>query len=218
MQTQTTQQTGVRHQGPVNRNKYRGCSWESREGNQQVAKDEGKKVLPWLSMDTPHPSTDTGSGTVGCTTCRDKGWCRGYGRVITSTHTETEKKDRKVHLYGQTMIARTSPQMGKSHKRRSTRNSYRQEKSNCRGYHKNKGGANRNRRRTQGKNYHKPVEMVRMKKTHSKRSPQGKEPLISPQEDYKDGASGQRSQGYFSYAGRTKGKSDHHQVGERNQY
>jgi hypothetical protein len=37
-------------------------------------------------------------------------------------------------------------------------------------------------------------------------------------EDYKDGASGQRSQGYLSHASRSKGQSDHQQVGERNQH
>jgi hypothetical protein len=35
-------------------------------------------------------------------------------------------------------------------------------------------GANRHRRRTQNKKHHKQVEMVIMKKTHSKRGPQGK--------------------------------------------
>jgi len=81
----------------------------------------------------------------------------GYGRVIMSTHTKTGNKDRKVHLYGKTMIARTSPQLGKPHKRRSTRNRYRQEKSKCRNYHINWGCVDRNMRRLQGKNYHKPA-------------------------------------------------------------
>jgi hypothetical protein len=72
------------------------------------------------------------------------------------------------------MIARRSPQLGKSHKRRRNRNRYREEKRNCRSYNKNKGCVDRNRRRIQGKDYHKPAEMVRMKKTHSKRSPRGK--------------------------------------------
>jgi len=131
-------------------------------------------------MDTPYPCIGTRRSTVGYATSRGKGRRKFYSGVIMITHTEIGKKDGKVHLYGHTMISRTSPQLGKSHKRRSTRNSYRQEKRNYKGYHNNKGGANRNRRITQGKNYHKPVEMVRMKKTHSKRIPQGKEPLTSP--------------------------------------
>jgi hypothetical protein len=130
---------GVRHQGHVNRKKCRVSAWESIDGNQQVANDVGQKVLPWTSMDTPHPSIGTGSSTVGYTTRRGKGRCRDNDRVIMITHTETGKKDGKDHLYGQTMIARTSPQQGKSHKRRSTRNRCRQEKRNCRSYHKNKG-------------------------------------------------------------------------------
>jgi hypothetical protein len=158
-------------------------------------------------MDTPHPSTGTGSSTVGCTMSRGKGRRRVYGRVIMITHTETGKKDGKVHLYGQTMIARMSPQLGKSHKRRSTRNRYRQEKRNCRSYHKNKGCVDRNRRRNQGKNYHKPVGMVRMKRTHSKRSPQGKEPLTSPRRITRMEQAARDAKGTFHTLVEPKGKA-----------
>jgi hypothetical protein len=179
MQIQVTQQEEVRHHGPVNRKKYRGCPWESRKVNQQAAKDEGQKGFQWPSMGTPHPSTDTGSGNDCRTTCRAKDWRRDDDRAPKSTHSETVKKDQKVHLYERPMIVGTSPQPGKSHKRRNTRNSHRLERSNYRAHLTYQEGANRNRRRTQDKNHHKQAEMVRMKKTHSKRGPQGKEPPTS---------------------------------------
>jgi hypothetical protein len=207
MQTQTTQKTEVRHQGPVNRKKYGGCSWESREGNQWAEKDEGKKELPWSSMGTYHPSTDTRSGTIVHTKCREKDWRRGNGRAPKSTHTEIGKKDHKVHLYGWPMIATMSPQLGKSHKRRSTKNSHRQESSNYKGHHKNKGGANRNRRRTQGKNHHKQAKMVRMKKTHSKRGPQGKEPLTRSRRITKMEQEAREAKGTFHTEVEPKGKA-----------
>jgi hypothetical protein len=112
MQIQVTQQEEVRHHGPVNRKKYRGCPWESRKDNQQAAKDEGQKGFPWSSMGTPHPSTDTGSGNDCRTTCREKDWRRDDDRAPKSTHSETVKKDQKVHLYERPMISRTSPQPG----------------------------------------------------------------------------------------------------------
>jgi hypothetical protein len=101
------------------------------------------------------------------------------------THTEIEKKDGKDHLYGQTMIARTSPQHENFHKRRSTRNRCSQTKRNNIRHNKNKGPArrnpwvDRNRRRIQGKNRHKPAKTVHMKKTHVKRNTQMDENPIS---------------------------------------
>jgi hypothetical protein len=73
------------------------------------------------------------------------------------------------------MNSRMNPQPGKSHKRRITRNNHRPERSNYRGHLTYQEEENRSRRRTQGKNHHKQAKMVRMKKTHSKRGPQGKE-------------------------------------------
>jgi hypothetical protein len=89
------------------------------------------------------------------------------------------KKDQKLHLYEHPIIVEMSSQPGKSHKRRNTRNSHRLERRNYRARLTYQEGANRNKRRTQDKNYHKKVEMVRMKKTHIKRGPQGKEPPSS---------------------------------------
>jgi hypothetical protein len=74
------------------------------------------------------------------------------------------------------MIDRMNLQLGKSHNIRNTRNSHRQERSNYIGHLKNKEGANSDSSRTQGENHHKQDEMVRMKKTQSKRGPLGKEP------------------------------------------
>jgi hypothetical protein len=54
------------------------------------------------------------------------------------------KKDGKFHLYGQTMIGRTSLQQGKINKRRNNRNRCKQEERNYRGYHKLKGRERRN--------------------------------------------------------------------------
>jgi hypothetical protein len=58
------------------------------------------------------PRPGTGSSTVGYQASRGKGPYRDNGRVIMIIHTVTGKKDGKVHLYGQTMIGRTSPQQG----------------------------------------------------------------------------------------------------------
>jgi len=77
------------------------------------------------------------------------------------------------------MIVRTSLQLGKPHKRRNTRDSHRPMRSNYRSHLTYQEGANRNRRRIQDKKHHKQVEMVRMKKIHSKRGPQGKESTTS---------------------------------------
>ena len=130
-------------------------------------------------MVTPHPSTNIGSGSDFRIACRAKDWHKDYDRATKSTHTEIVKKDQKIHLYERPMIADTSPQPGKSHKIRNTRNSHRLERSNYRAHLTYQEGANRNRRRTQDKNHHKQVEMVRMNKTHSKRGPRGKEPPTS---------------------------------------
>jgi hypothetical protein len=91
---------GVWHQGPVNRKKYRGRTWESIDSVQQAASDDGQKMIPWTSMDTPYPNTDSGSSTVGGTTNRGNGRRRVHGRAIMITHTKTMKRDGKACLYG----------------------------------------------------------------------------------------------------------------------
>jgi hypothetical protein len=109
-----------------------------------------------------------------------KGLAKDDGKTPKITHTGTVKKDPKVHLYGRPMISKTSRKPGKYHKRRFNRKSNRQARSNYRGHLIYQEGVTRNRRKTQGKNHHTQAEMVRMKKTPSKRGPQGKEPLTSP--------------------------------------
>jgi hypothetical protein len=90
-------------------------------------------------MVTPFPSTGKRNNTVDYTTSRGNGRCKDNRWVVMITHTETEEKDGKDHLYGQTMIARTSLQQENCHKRRSTRDSCSQEKHNNMSHHKNKG-------------------------------------------------------------------------------
>jgi hypothetical protein len=53
------------------------------------------------------------------------------------------------------------------------------ERINYKGHLTYQEGENRNKGRTQRKNHHKQDDMVQMKKTHSKRGPQGKEPPTS---------------------------------------
>jgi hypothetical protein len=88
MQIPVTQQEEVRHHGPVNRKKYRGCPWESRKDNQQAAKDEEQKGCPWSGMGTPHPRTDTGGGggMIGVQRARQRigaGMTTGFPRAHT---------------------------------------------------------------------------------------------------------------------------------------
>jgi hypothetical protein len=79
--------------------------------------DVGQKMLPRTSRVTPLPRTGTGKSKVGYTTSRGNGRCRDNRWISMVTHTKTEKKDGKDHLYVQTMIARTSLQQDNFHKR-----------------------------------------------------------------------------------------------------
>jgi hypothetical protein len=93
---------------PVNRKKYRGCSWESRKDNQQVEKDKEKKGCSWAGMCTPHPRTDMGGEMIGVQHARPRigvGTKTGFPRAHIP---KTVKKDQKVHLYGRPMITRIS--------------------------------------------------------------------------------------------------------------
>jgi hypothetical protein len=147
---------------------------------------------------------------------------RDNGQTVMVTHTETEKKDGKDHLYGQTMIARMSPQQENFHKRRSTRNRCSRTKRNRRSHHKNKGPTrrnpwvDRNRRRIQGKKHHKPAKMVRMKKTHVKRNTQMDENPISHRKISRMEQAARDAKGTFQALVEPEGSSDHHQMGEGN--
>jgi len=79
------------------------------------------------------------------------------------------------------MIARMGPQPSWLHKRRYNRKRNRLEQSNYRGHLTYQKEMKKNRGRTQQKKYHLQAKMVRMKKTSSKRGPQGKEPPLSAQ-------------------------------------
>jgi hypothetical protein len=76
-------------------------------------------------MGAPHPCTSFVGGKDWRTTFKARDWCRDDSRAPKRTHSETEKKDRKVRLYGRPMITRTRSLPRKSHKLRSIMNSYR---------------------------------------------------------------------------------------------
>jgi hypothetical protein len=207
MQVQITHQAKARHHGPVNRKKYRGDPWESRTDNQQAAKDEGRKGSPGSSLGTPHPSTVTGRGNDWRTVYKAKHWRRDYDKAIKCTRSGTEDTDQKGHLDEQAMIARTGPQPGWLHKKRYNRKSNRPEQSNYRGHLTYQKGVKRNRRRTQRKNYHMQAKMVRMKKTSSKRGPQGTEPPPSAQRMTRIEQAAREAKSTFLTQVDTKGKT-----------
>jgi hypothetical protein len=62
MQIMVTLEEEVRLHSPINRKKYKGCPWESRKDNLQMAKDKDQKDSPWAGMSKPHPHTDTVGG------------------------------------------------------------------------------------------------------------------------------------------------------------
>jgi hypothetical protein len=106
MRDQTTQQMEVRHQGHISRNKRRVSVGESTNGTQQVMSDIGKKMLPHTNRVTPLPRTGTMKRKVGYRTSTCNGRRKDNEQTVMVTHIKTDKKDRKDHLYKQTMIAR----------------------------------------------------------------------------------------------------------------
>jgi hypothetical protein len=117
-----------------------------------------------------------GRGKGWRTTSREKHWCRDNDKVIKRTCSGTEDTDGQYHLEEQAMIARTGPQPGWLHKGRDTKTYHRMRHCNYSGHLTYQKEVKRNRERTQRKNHHLQVKMVRMKKTSSKRGPQEKEP------------------------------------------
>jgi hypothetical protein len=107
---------------------------------------------------------------------RAEHWSRDNDRVIKCTCSGTESSDWQDHLDEQIMIARMGPQPVWLHKGWDTRTYHRTRHRNYRGHLTYQKEVQRNRERTQRKNHHLQVKMVRMKKTSSKRGPQGKEP------------------------------------------
>ena len=110
------------------------------------------------------------------TTSREKHWHRNNDKIIKRTHSGTEDTDGQDHLEEQAMIARMRPQPGWLHKGKDTKIYHITRHRNYRGHLTYQKGVKWNRERTQRKNHHLQVKMVRMKKTSSKRGPQGKEP------------------------------------------
>jgi hypothetical protein len=132
------------------------------------------------------PRTRYGEFPVGYQASRGKGQYRNNGRVIMIIRTVMGKKDGKFHLYGQTMIGRTSPQQGKFNKRINNRKRGKQKSAIAEATKRHKGRerrnpwVDRNRLRTQQRSSHRPDRMVRMKRTNNKRNPQGKGTLNNP--------------------------------------
>jgi hypothetical protein len=108
---------GVQHQGHISRKKCRASVGQSIDGTQQAMSDVGQKMLPCTSMVTPLPRIGTGKSTIGYTKSRGNGRGMDNRRIVMVTHTKTEKKDEKDHLYRKTMIARMTPQQDNFHKR-----------------------------------------------------------------------------------------------------
>jgi hypothetical protein len=118
MQDQIIQQARVRQQGRVNSKICGERPWESIDDIQQAANDVRKEGLTRTSIDPPRQRPGTGRCSVGYQASKGKGPYRDNDGVIMIIRTVTGKKDRKVHLYGQTMLGRTSPQQGNFNKRR----------------------------------------------------------------------------------------------------
>jgi hypothetical protein len=136
---------------------------------------------------------------------------RDNDKVIKCTRSGTEDTDRKDHLDEQAMIARTGhqkiPQPGWLHKGRDTNNYHRTEHCNYRGHLTYQKEVKQNRERTQRKNYHLQAKMVRMKKTSSKRGPQGKEPPLSARRMTRIEQAAREAKSTFLMKVDTKGKT-----------
>jgi hypothetical protein len=122
MQDQIIQQERVQQQVHVNNNNCEERPWESIDDKQQAANDIRKEGLAWANISTPCQRTGMRISTVGYQVSRGKGSHRDNGRVIMIIRIVMGEKDGKVHLYGHTMIRRTSLKQGKFNKRRNNRN------------------------------------------------------------------------------------------------
>jgi hypothetical protein len=138
---------------------------------------------------------------------------RDKGRVIMIIRATTGKKDGSAHHYGKTMIGRTSSQQGTINKKRDNRNSRKQKEHNCRGYHRYKGRERKNpcevryRLSIQQRSCDRPSGMVRMKRTHRKRNPLGKEVLNSPRRVSRMEQATKDAEGTFQTLVAPKGKA-----------
>jgi hypothetical protein len=123
MQDQIIQKVRVQQQGCVNNNIYRERPWESIDDKQQATNDVRQEGLTRTNIDPPRQRIGTGRYLVGYQASRGKGPYMDNGGVIMSILIVTRKKDGEVHLYGQTMPRRMSPQQGNLNKRRNNINS-----------------------------------------------------------------------------------------------
>jgi hypothetical protein len=83
------------------------------------------------------------------------------------------RRNLKGHLYGRSIIPRRSQQPGKPNKGNITKGNHRSERRNHRGHTKHQEGMEKSGGRTQDEYHPKQEEMTRLKKTQSKRGPQG---------------------------------------------
>jgi hypothetical protein len=124
----------------------------------------------------------------------------------------TEEKDGRDHHYGQPMIGRTRSQLEKINKRKDNMNSHKHKERNCKGYHKYKGKERKNpyeeryRLSNQQRSCDRPNGMLRMKRTHRKRNPLGKEVLNSPQRVSRMEQAEKYTEGTFQTLVASKGK------------
>jgi hypothetical protein len=137
---------------------------------------------------------------------REKHWRRNNDKIIKRTHSGTEDTDEQDHLEEQAMIARMGPQPGWLHKGRDTKIYHRMRHRNYRGHLTYQKEVKRNRERTQRKNHHLQVNMVRMNKTNSKRAPQVKEPPQSTRRKTRIEQAAKEAKSTFHMTIDTKGK------------
>jgi hypothetical protein len=144
-----------------------------------------------------------GRCSVGYQASKGKGPYRDNGGVIMIIRTATGKKDRKVHLYGQTMLRRTSPQQGNFNKRRNNRNRCKQKSATAGTTIDTRAG---NRLRIQQRSFHRLDRMVRMKRTHNKRNPLGKGTQNNPRRVSRMEQAARDTEGTFHTLVAPKGK------------
>jgi hypothetical protein len=213
MQDQHKQSGGVRQQDPCDRKNCGESTWESTDDKPHATSDVRHEGVTWFRIDPPCQSTGTKSNTVGSQASRGRDPHRDKGRVIMIIRAATGKKDGRDHHYGQAMIGRTRSQQEKINKRKDNRNSHKQKERNNRGYHRYKGRERKNpcevryRLSNQQRSCDRPSGMVRMKRTHRKRNPLGKEVPNSPRRVSRMEQATKDAEGTFQTLVAPKGKA-----------
>jgi hypothetical protein len=137
--------------------------------------------VTWFRINPPGQGIGTKRNIVGYQVSRGKDPHRDKGRVTMIIRAATGKKYERDHHYRQAMIGRKRLQLEKINKRKDNRNRCKQKEHNCRGYHKYNGMERKNpcevryNLSNQQRSRDRPNRMVRIKYTHRKRNPLGKE-------------------------------------------